>query len=101
MWLCAKHPSWLNTTFLTGALVGMMLLNSGCQQKMADQPSFKPLQASNFFADGRSARPVVPGTVARGHLRTDSAFFTGRLEKASGASSPAGENEAASMASQP
>jgi mono/diheme cytochrome c family protein len=101
MWLCAILPSWLNTTFLTGALVGMMLLNSGCQQKMADQPSFKPLQASNFFADGRSARPVVPGTVARGHLRTDSAFFTGRLEKASGASSPAGENEAASMASQP
>ncbi len=46
---------------------------------MADQPSYKPLQPSAFFADGRSARPLVEGTVARGHLRTDLAFFTGRI----------------------
>ena len=46
---------------------------------MADQPSFKPLEASDFFPDGRSARPAVAGTVARGHLRIDNAFFTGRI----------------------
>jgi len=51
----------------------------GCQQKMADQPSYKPLDASDFYADGRSARLPVSGTVARGHLQTDRALFTGRI----------------------
>src|SRR5581483_5150913 len=54
------------------------LLPAACQQKMAAQPSYKPLDASSFFDDGQSARPVVPGTVARGHLRTDLALFTGK-----------------------
>ncbi|HEY1785894.1 MAG TPA: cytochrome c [Pirellulales bacterium] len=54
-------------------------LVAGCQQKMADQPGYRPLEASKFFADGRSARPAISGTVARGHLQTDRALFTGRL----------------------
>jgi len=45
---------------------------------MAKQPSHRPLEPSEFFADGRSARPLVEGTVARGHLRTDTQLFTGR-----------------------
>jgi len=57
-------------------LVAVALL-SGCQQKMADQPSLKIYDPDPFFADGQSARPLVPGTVARGHLRTDLALFTG------------------------
>jgi mono/diheme cytochrome c family protein len=32
---------------------------------MAEQPHYRPLQPSAFFLDGRSARPLVPGTVAR------------------------------------
>lgn len=51
---------------------------TGCQQKMADQPSYKPLRPSEFFPDGRSERPQVSGTVARGYLKTDTALFTGR-----------------------
>jgi mono/diheme cytochrome c family protein len=47
---------------------------------MAEQPSYGPLRPSEFFPDGRSARPPVPGTVARGRLRDDDAFFTGRVE---------------------
>jgi hypothetical protein len=35
---------------------------------MASQPKYKPLQASAFFADGRSSRPLVPGTIPRGRL---------------------------------
>jgi mono/diheme cytochrome c family protein len=50
----------------------------GCQQKMADQPSYKPLEPSGFFADRRSARPPVSGTIARGHLHADPSFYTGR-----------------------
>jgi mono/diheme cytochrome c family protein len=38
---------------------------------MAAQPSYHPLQPSGFFADGRSARPLVSGTVARGHLQAE------------------------------
>jgi mono/diheme cytochrome c family protein len=52
---------------------------AGCSQQMASQPSYGPLRPAEFFPDGRSARPPVPGTVARGRLREDDAFFTGRL----------------------
>jgi mono/diheme cytochrome c family protein len=50
----------------------------GCRQDMHDQPRYKPLAATDFFGDGRSARPEVEGTVARGHLRIDSARFAGK-----------------------
>lgn len=44
-----------------------------CQQQMAKQPSYnRPLQPSDFFADGRSARPIPVGTVARGRPLDDS-----------------------------
>ena len=56
----------------------VVLLASGCQQKMADQPSYKQLEPCEFFEDGRSERPAVPGTVARGCLQTDVALWTGR-----------------------
>ena len=68
------------------AVFGIPLLMSalaGCQQKMADQPSYRPLEPSTFFADGRSARPTIPGTVARGHLEIDAAFYTGRKPRSS------------------
>jgi mono/diheme cytochrome c family protein len=55
----------------------LTLLLPACQQQMASQPSVRPDEASGFFADGRANRPVVPGTVPRGHLRTDAALFTG------------------------
>ncbi len=58
-------------------LLIVLILLAGCQQKMADQPSYKIYDPDPFFADGQSARPLVPGTVARGHLRTDLALFTG------------------------
>jgi len=62
----------------------LALTLAGCQQKMADQPSYKPLDACNFFVDGRSARPLVPGTVPRGYLKADTAFWTGRRTAAAG-----------------
>ena len=62
------------------------LLAAGCQQKMAGQPSYKPLASCEFFDDGSSARPLVPGTVPRGHLRTDTPLFTGRLAGQAGQS---------------
>lgn len=43
------------------------------------QPKYKPDDPSTFFGDGRSERPVVPGTVARGHLQLDELFYTGKV----------------------
>jgi hypothetical protein len=50
----------------------------GCRQDMHDQPRYKPLAATDFFGDRRSARPDVPGTVARGELRIDTVRYTGK-----------------------
>jgi len=52
----------------------------GCRQDMHNQPRYKPLAATDFFGDGRSARPLVDGTVARGYLRIDSARYTGKVK---------------------
>lgn len=43
------------------------------------QPKYKPLDPTSFFDDGRSERPVVPGTVARGHLQIDEQLYTGKV----------------------
>ncbi len=51
----------------------------GCQQQMAEQPSLRPLDANDFFTDGREARPLLPGVIARGKLRDDAALYTGRV----------------------
>src|SRR5438132_4586139 len=60
------------------AIVLLAVLPIACQQDMAAQPSYKPLDPSDFFPDGRSARPLVPGTVPRGHLRLDIQLYTGK-----------------------
>jgi mono/diheme cytochrome c family protein len=45
---------------------------------MHDQPSYSTYEESTFFADGQSARPLVEGTVARGHLNDDPLLYTGK-----------------------
>ncbi|SPE29581.1 quinol:cytochrome c oxidoreductase monoheme cytochrome subunit 2 [Candidatus Sulfopaludibacter sp. SbA6] len=49
-----------------------------CRQDMHDQPKYIPLRPSEFFSDGRSERPLIEGTVARGYLNDDTAFYTGK-----------------------
>jgi len=56
-----------------------LLALGGCRQDMHDQPKFKPLAENTFYADLRSARPPVEGTVARGQLHEDSYFNTGKV----------------------
>jgi mono/diheme cytochrome c family protein len=53
---------------------------AGCRQDMHDAPRYTALQASTFFADGKSARPLVANTVARGQLREDEFFYRGRID---------------------
>ena len=65
----------------TARLFAITLLGGvaiSCRRDMQDQPKYIPLRPSAFFADGRSARPIPDGTVARGELRADKVFFTGK-----------------------
>lgn len=41
------------------------------RQDMANQPKYRPQAPSEFFADGRSGRPLIENTVARGSLAND------------------------------
>src|SRR5882672_9002773 len=50
---------------------------TACTQDMANQPRYNPLRPSTFWGDGRSERPLVAGTVARGYLRDDEKRYTG------------------------
>ena len=63
-------------------LVFLVLLlavsTAACRQDMHDQPKYIPLRPTDFFADGRSARPLIEGTVARGHLDDDAAYYTAK-----------------------
>jgi hypothetical protein len=53
--------------------------DTGIEHGMENQPKVKPMAESDFFPDGRGARPQVPGTVARGHLQSDVLFYTGKV----------------------
>jgi mono/diheme cytochrome c family protein len=44
---------------------------AGCQQQMAVQPRYQPLSASDYFADGQTARQPVDGTLAQGRAELD------------------------------
>jgi mono/diheme cytochrome c family protein len=72
-------------SFLYGCLIAASLshptiLLCGCHTDMRDQPRYEALEASAFFSDGQAARPVVEGTVARGQLNEDDAFYRGKVE---------------------
>ena len=58
-------------------LFAMAASMSACRQQMADQPRYDPLEPSNFFENGQSARPLVENTVPRGALRDDELLYTG------------------------
>jgi mono/diheme cytochrome c family protein len=62
----------------TFALFPFALSLAACRQDMQDQPRYEAYEQSKFFADGQASRPFVEGTVARGYLRDDPAFYQGR-----------------------
>ncbi len=69
------------TAVLRGAVLALVLTGAAaCRQDMHNQPKYIPLRESSFFADDRSARPLVPGTVARGHLDADGLLYTGKVD---------------------
>ena len=78
----------MRNTFFIMALLGGMVL-AGCRGSTSEKPPvhlnlnmdymerYGPQEASGFFEDGRTMRPPVPGTVARGMLKDDTRFYQG------------------------
>ncbi|MFH2055800.1 MAG: cytochrome c [bacterium] len=73
------------------SLFAILLLGIGCQgtpsenppihlnPDMDQQPRYEPQAESKLFEDGASMREPVPGTVARGELFADDAFYRGHF----------------------
>ncbi len=61
-------------------LTAYCLFAVGCRYDMQDQPRYKTYKKSDFFADGRASRDLPEGTVSRGNLREDKAFYTGKID---------------------
>ena len=66
---CAKHA----------IVIAAACFAAACRQDMHDAPRYEPLEASEFFASGGSARMLVANTVPRGHLREDELLYTGKV----------------------
>jgi mono/diheme cytochrome c family protein len=62
------------------ALLALIAVTAGCRLDMHLQPYYRTFAKSDFFADDRSARLPVEGTVARGDLREDTYFYTGKID---------------------
>lgn len=60
------------------AVLALAPMVAACRMDMHDQPKYQPYERSSFFPDQRAARPVIEGTVARGHLNVDRWFYEGR-----------------------
>jgi len=82
---------WRGGTSRLALIVGLTLANVGCVRgctsskppihlnpNMDSQPKAKPQAESAFFYDGATMRQPVAGTIARGELHEDVAFFEGK-----------------------
>lgn len=48
-----------------GVFTALLLSLTACQQRMAHQPAYRPLDKTDTFADNRSSRPLEEGTIHR------------------------------------
>ncbi|HYJ92782.1 MAG TPA: cytochrome c [Pyrinomonadaceae bacterium] len=61
-------------------LTAYCLLSLGCRYDMQDQPKYKYYKESDFFPDNRASRDLPTGTVPRGWLHENKAFYTGKID---------------------
>ena len=63
-------PRTLGLVAASALALGLAACNP-IRQDMANQPKNRPLSPSDFFADGRSERPLLENTVAHGSIADD------------------------------
>lgn len=68
----------MSTNRVIAALALTAVASAACRQDMHDAPRYDPLEVSEIFANGSSARPIVAGTVPRGQLNDDAFLHTGK-----------------------
>ncbi len=61
-------------------IVAFCVLSFSCRYDMQDQPRYKAHKKSDFFSDKKAMRELPEGTVARGYLRENKAFYAGKKE---------------------
>ncbi|TPW16565.1 MAG: hypothetical protein FD129_716 [bacterium] len=71
-------PTVIRTALFGFCLLALVSLTA-CHRDMRNQPKYRGFRASTFFADGRSIRPAVPGTIPVGYLKSDTLFYTGKI----------------------
>ncbi|HTS65021.1 MAG TPA: cytochrome c [Candidatus Acidoferrales bacterium] len=76
------------------ALLPLAFCLAGCRGDMLKQPRFRPLDRSEFFADGRSARPIPAGTVEFNEPDSSDTLATGKANGTFAASIPVVVDEA-------
>ena len=74
--ISASATKRVRAAFATCLLASLLLAGCSLKQDMAVQPKDRPLWPSDFFSDGRSARPIVENTVARGSIENDALFVS-------------------------
>ena len=69
-----SKSSLRSLTLLTLVAIGLAGCENTLRQDMANQPRQNPLSPSDFFADGRSERPVLENPVVRGSVADEALF---------------------------
>ena len=75
---CLRVPASPHLLLLILLLTAHCSLLTGCRRDMQDQPKTIAYRQNTFYKDGSGSRPLVEGTVPRGYLREDRAFFFGK-----------------------
>jgi mono/diheme cytochrome c family protein len=73
-----KRKSHKRFRVVVCASLWLLLICAGCRRDMQDQPKMKPFRGTSFFGDGLSSRQPIEGTVPRGFLRSETAYYTGK-----------------------
>ncbi len=74
-----RSNAWYSPRAALGVVLVSAALGAGCRQDMHNAPRVDPYEETDAFADGRGMRPLVEGTVARGHLNDDELMFAGKV----------------------
>jgi len=80
MTFSSKRRYWCHTALCCFGLASLLVAAGGCRQDMQNQPKEYAQRGATLFADGRSVRPQVYGTVARSQGEGNTYRLTGMVD---------------------